>query len=301
MAEKRKFILDNDAFRIILIVLGSIFSTAVISFSIVAVMEIHNGNLEVASRYLLGIFIVLGLSRLITFFREKTKISFLRFIVLLIFDIVLGIIILFGRTNHYMYSLAGGLYCLTIILSRIFKIFQKPQLRNIIFSSIIILFSILLSIGLFIPTTISQIDDVVLIVCAIAAITAFIEVFSNAMSSLRLKVLFKIILRTYALEILLGLFTMMVASALIYMLYEDAIPTFADGLWFAFTVVTTIGFGDYAIVTPIGRIMTVVLGIYGVFIVAVLTSIIVNFYNETAGKKDAKEFKEINNEENDKK
>ena len=35
----------------------------------------------------------------------------------------------------------------------------------------------------------------------------------------------------------------------------------------------------------------------GIIAVAVITSIIVNFYNETSGKKDAKELKSIQKEE----
>ena len=80
---------------------------------------------------------------------------------------------------------------------------------------------------------------------------------------------------------------------------EPNIPTFVDALWYSFAVVTTIGFGDFVAVTPMGRILTVILGIYGLITVAVVTSIIVNFYNETIGKKDSKELKEITKESKD--
>ena len=60
---------------------------------------------------------------------------------------------------------------------------------------------------------------------------------------------------------------------------------------------TTIGFGDLTAITPIGRILTVILGMYGLVVVAVITSIVVNFYNETSGKHDQKELKEIQKEE----
>ena len=136
-----------------------------------------------------------------------------------------------------------------------------------------------------------------LLICAIVAVSAFVEVVSNASSYLKVKVLFKIILRTYALEVILGLFTMMVAASILLTLYEDTITTFPDALWYSFAVVTTIGFGDFAAQTPIGRILTVMLGVYGIIVVAVITSIIVNFYNETAGKRDSKELDEIKKEE----
>ncbi len=133
------------------------------------------------------------------------------------------------------------------------------------------------------------------------AISAFIEVVSNAGSTLKFRVLFKIVIKTFALEIILGLFTIMIAFSLLFMFYEDGITNFADGLWYSFAVVTTIGFGDFTAVTPLGRILTVILGMYGIVVVAVITSIIVNFYNETAGKQDIQEIKDIKNEEKHKK
>ena len=240
---------------------------------------------------------VLGLSRLVTFLKEKTKTSLLRFITLFVFDIVLGVILLFAKDNPYLYSLCGGLYCLTIIVSRIFKIIQNHSVRNIVFNAIIIAFAAVLAVALFIPYEGDHIEDIILIICLIVAISAFAEVLSNATTQLKFKVLFKIIVRTFALEVILGLLTIMIAFSLVFMLYEESITNFADGLWYSFAVVTTIGFGDYVAVTPIGRILTAVLGFYGIIVVAVITSIIVNFYNETAGKQDAKEMKEIHEEE----
>ncbi len=56
--------------------------------------------------------------------------------------------------------------------------------------------------------------------------------------------------------------------------------SYKDALWYCFALVTTIGFGDITAVTDLGRTMSVVLGIYGIIVVALITSIIVNFYGE---------------------
>ena len=302
MTKKSKFRLNQDTIRIILIVIGSVFSTLVLAFSILAINEIQANHLDAASRYLLFIFIVLGLSRLVTFFIDRTKLSFIRFLTLFIFNAVLGIIVMFAQQNPYFYQLVGGLYCMTIIISRIFKLLQNHSKRSIILNSLIILAAILLSIGLFISKDNDTIASPVTVTCTIIAISAFFEVISNATTHMRAKVLFKIIVRTYALEIILGLVTLMVGSSIILMIYEkDTIKSFWDGLYHCFATVTTIGFGDFPMVTPIGRAITVILGIYGIVVVAVITSIIVNFYNETTGKKDIDEFKEIEEETKNKK
>lgn len=288
--------ISDDAFRIILIIIGSVISTLVLLFSILATIKVTEGDLVGASSFLFTIFIILGLSRLVTLVRERTKIALIRFIVLFVFNIILGVLVFLGNYNQYFYSLVGGLFCLSIIVSRVFKIIQNHTIRSIILNSIIILFAALLSIGLFMPLDEGLATLPIIIVCVIVTATAIIEVLSNAFSQLKFKTLFKIIFRTFALEVLLGLLTMIVASALIFSTFEESIPSFGDGLWYAFAVVTTIGFGDYAATTVLGRVVTVLLGIYGIIVVAVITSIIVNFYNETAGKRDSQELKEINKE-----
>ena len=290
--KERKFRLPEEALRIILIVIGSIFSCLVLIFVSLAIREMQNSNINGASLYLFGIFIVLGLSRFVTFLKERTEITFLRFLILFVLDVGLGIIIVVAKNSPYLYQLCGGLYCITIILSRVFKIIQNHTLRSIITNAIIIAFASVLAIALFVPNTGSS-DNVVIVICVIVALSAFVEVISNASSTFRAKTFFQIILKTYALEIIMGLLTTMVAFSLILMMYEEDIPTFADGLWYTFAVVTTIGFGDFVAKTLIGRIITVILGIYGIVVVAVITSIIVNFYTEISGKRDKENLKEL--------
>ena len=143
-----------------------------------------------------------------------------------------------------------------------------------------------------------QVHNIILIECIFIAVVSFIEAASIAFSQLKIKVLFKVILNTFSLEILFGLLTLIVCFSLILMRIEPNITTFPDALWYCFAIVTTIGFGDLVAVTPLGRVLSVCLGLYGLVVVAVITSIVVNFYNETSGKKDQKELKEISKEEN---
>lgn len=297
MKKKHKFLLDQNQIRIIILILGSVLSTLVLTFSILGLISITQQDTAKASTYLLWIFIVLGLSRFVTWLKKRSKISFIRLVLLLVFDVALGVIIYFGKDVPYLYSLSAGLFCVTVIISRILIILQRRTIRSIILNAIIILLFTFLAIGLFVPVAENEVYSPVIIVCIIVAISALAEVLSNAMSQLKFKVLFKIIFRTYALEVILGLFTMIVACSLIFYFYESSMITFGDALWYSFAVVTTIGFGDFYAVTLMGRIATVLLGIYGIIVVAVITSIIVNFYNETAGKNDSKQLKDINKEE----
>ena len=73
---------------------------------------------------------------------------------------------------------------------------------------------------------------------------------------------------------------LILSSSWVLTFMEEGIASYKDALWYCFALVTTIGFGDITAVTDLGRTMSVVLGIYGIIVVALITSIIVNFYGE---------------------
>ena len=221
----------------------------------------------------------------------------MRALTLFVFNVALGIVVIFAKDNTYLFSLTAGLFCIVVILSRVFRIIEKKTLRALVYNVIIILLAAFLSVGLLMPTDVDGIGQVILIECLFITITALAEVATVAFARLKFRVLFKIIVRTFALEVLFGLLATIVASALVLMTVEESLTNFGDSIWYCFAVVTTIGFGDIVATTIIGRLVSVILGIYGIIAVAVITSIIVNFYNETSGKKDTKKLKNIGKEE----
>ena len=91
----------------------------------------------------------------------------------------------------------------------------------------------------------------------------------------------KVIRKSYAAEILFGMLLLMIAFSILLCTMDDNFRSFEDALWFCFATVTTIGYGDVTTNAPIGRILGVVLGVYDIVVVALITSVIVNFYNET--------------------
>lgn len=297
MGKQKKSLLSDSTKRVLALVFGGICSTAILTFSVLTIAAISKRDLALASKYLVWVFISMGFTSVIVFIKERNRYNFVRALILLIFNIILGVVVYFANNNLYLFSLTAGLYCLLIITSRIIRIIEKRSLRAIIFNAILITLIILLGVGLLIPVDADGVDNVVLIECLFVSFTALAEVASVAFGQLKFKVLFKIIVNTFALEVLFGLLATMVAGSLVLLTVEDTFTTFGDALWYAFTTVTTIGFGEKVAVTTAGRLVSVVLGIYGIIAVAVITSIIVNFYNETSGKKDAKELKSIQKDE----
>ena len=298
-SNKSESLFDKPFFKLLLTVASTILAVAVVTFSILIIVNVNDGNFDAAPGLLLTVFLLLGLMHVVMYLRVRTIVYLIKCIVLLLVNAALGIIVLFAKDNPILFSITAGLYCLTIVLSRIFSVINNHTLRNIVLNVLIILVAIGMAIGLMsTPSkTMEDVQTVILVECVFIAIVSFIEAMTIALAQLKVRILIKIIMSTFSLEVLFGLLVMIVAFSFVFIAVEPNITNFPDSLWYSFAVVTTIGFGDIVAVTPIGRILTVLLGLYGLVVVAVITSIIVNFYNETMGKNDAKELKEIENEE----
>ncbi|GAB2734386.1 potassium channel family protein [Sinomonas soli] len=65
------------------------------------------------------------------------------------------------------------------------------------------------------------------------------------------------------------------------------IRTFPDALWWAFTTVTTVGYGDRYPVTDVGRVAAVVLMLAGIAVLGVVTASIASWLVEAVAKETA--------------
>ena len=297
--KKSESLFEKPLFKLLLTVVSTILAVAVVTFSILIIVNVNDSNFDAVPGLLLVVFLLLGLMHVVMYLRVRTKVYLIKCIVLLVVNLILGVITLFAKDNPILFSITAGAYCCTIILSRIFNVINNHTARNIFLNVLIMLFALGMCIGLLsVPSkTLEDVQTVILVECVFIAIVSFVEAMTIALAQLKVKILIKIILSTFSLEVLFGLLVMVVAFSFVFVSVEPNITDFPDALWYCFAVVTTIGFGDFVAVTPIGRVLTVFLGLYGLVVVAVITSILVNFYNETMGKADAKELKDIEREE----
>ena len=177
-------------------------------------------------------------------------------------------------------SIAGVVFMLSLIPSRVFSILQNRKWFNIVLNAafILVVLGSLWEIW-------SGVEDQVMFVVVVMLLAAFrslLHTMSVTFARLRLDLLREIVQQTYAAEIIFGLL-LLIASFSFVLLYTDAASfegKYTNALWYCFAVVTTIGFGDMTATSAIGRILTVILGVYGIIVVALITSIIVNFYGE---------------------
>lgn len=91
---------------------------------------------------------------------------------------------------------------------------------------------------------------------------------------------YKILKWTGALRIYMSFLMLLCVASVILVIVEPGIDTFGDGLWYCFVAAATIGFGDIYAVTSIGRIVTVIVGIHGILMTAMVPGVVVSYYME---------------------
>ena len=96
----------------------------------------------------------------------------------------------------------------------------------------------------------------------------------------KIRLIRRILKHTGADKIVFGFVGFMLLTALVIWACEPEIHTYREALWYCFTVVSTIGFGDVVVRTPISRGLSVALSIYAIVTLAIFTGVIVNYYTQ---------------------
>ena len=71
-----------------------------------------------------------------------------------------------------------------------------------------------------------------------------------------------------------------VVSAVLLIMLDGAFDSITDALWFMVVTVSTVGYGDYVPLSPIGKSLTVLTMIMGVIVVAIFTAYLSAIYNK---------------------
>ena len=252
---------------------------------------------------LFGLLVLLHMVQLLVSFRHS-KTQTLKHLVYVILSGYAALLLIRNGSSATAWAFASLLYIGATFIGCVLSLIHKRSKWNVlllILSIIILFFGVL---GLFIP----QIEEPelrragiafsIILLFFLVDIQGIASIIPMAFSSIRMDVLKKIIRKTYAVEILSGIMLLIVAFSFILPAFEENISTFGDALWYCFAIVTTIGFGDITATSAIGRVLSVILGLYGIIVVSLITSIIVNFYGEMK-KEEAGQEEEQNNRSQD--
>ena len=202
--------------------------------------------------------------------------------------------VLFLCTDSAMtYILVTVFHVTALIVDHLFSVIRNHKVRNVIprvLFILILLFLVICAVTLGGSTALLY-----LLVLNIPRIFYYIALI--VFSRIKMDALRKIVRKTYAAEILFGMLLLIIAFSIVLPQFEPGISSFGDALWYCFAIVTTIGFGDFTAATLPGRAISVLLGLYGIIVAALITSIIVNFYNETKDTGDPDDTEKTETEE----
>lgn len=96
----------------------------------------------------------------------------------------------------------------------------------------------------------------------------------------KIKLIWKILKKMSVDKVIITFLILVLISAILLTKFELQIDNVLEGVWYCFITFTTIGFGDIVATTLIGRIITIVIALYGMFIVSLITGVLINYYQE---------------------
>lgn len=74
-------------------------------------------------------------------------------------------------------------------------------------------------------------------------------------------------------------FYLLAAGLLLWL--EPDFTSYGDSLWYSFVTATTVGYGDMLVTTAFGRIISIILAIYGILLGS-LSGLVVSYYTEVS-------------------
>lgn len=216
------------------------------------------------------------------------------------FVFVLAILVGFTKSNIYFLITSFFLYCVTVIISRLLIIKEDRSTQSIIFNSLCIVFVFLASFVFFFPaiyakhaTSVSNSNFIAMCFAVTIIVSSGKNLLFPYNKTLKVNVISNIIRKSLVYEIILSLCILIILCSIYFTIVEPLMTSYVDSLWYSFCLITTIGLGDLSVTTTFGRILSVLLGISGIVVVALFTSVIVNFYNEMNKKREEKEMNKI--------
>lgn len=84
--------------------------------------------------------------------------------------------------------------------------------------------------------------------------------------------------QTHMLVFLRGFAVFYVIACVLIWWLDPSITSLGDAFWFGFMIITTIGFGDYTVVHWGARLITALLGIYGIVIIAFTCGVAASYF-----------------------
>ena len=95
----------------------------------------------------------------------------------------------------------------------------------------------------------------------------------------RLKLLKDVLKKTHTYKIVIAFLAFFFLIALIIYIDDPSIHTYRQSVYYCFMIASSVGNGDVIVSTQLARILTMLLSIYSLFALAIITGVVVSYYN----------------------
>lgn len=92
--------------------------------------------------------------------------------------------------------------------------------------------------------------------------------------------IYKILKHTGAIKIFFAYVILLCVAGILLDFIEPQVHGIFEGIYFSFVASTTIGFGDIVPVTLLGRIIIIIITLFGILTVAMVPGVVVAYYTE---------------------
>lgn len=237
-----------------------------------------------------SISIFLGMSilsevvfQILMFVMHKEKKDRVRIIIVSLIFILAAVLAFSAANNEKLFYYSTFVFVFAMATNQ-FLLIDRKNIKGIITNILFGIVLVGLGVALFIDMKDEYATHIPLVTAVLLLFDSLRKLVFPSFKFEKIRLLLDILVKTHTIDVLICLLAFIIAFSFIFPLVETNITNFWDSMWYCFAVITTIGFGDFAATSLVGRILTVILGIYGIVVVAILTSVVVNFYNEVSAK-----------------
>lgn len=286
----------EKAKRIVFFVLNLVLS--IITMSLIFTLTGHAANEDVnKTSFFLGAVIISVLAyQAFLFIKYPNVKDRTRLIIISIIYIVSVIFAFLAKNNYKFFFLSAFTVIFAVGTSQILRVFihNIEKTKTEIFTNVIAGLTLYgLAISMLVNIEEKEALNITIVPGLLLLLISMKNIIMPSLKLTKVKIFADILVKTHTIDVIICLLAMIITFSFLFPMFEgENISNYWDAMWYCFAVITTIGFGDFAATSLVGRVLTVVLGIYGIVVVAILTSVIVSYYG-TISKKEAKDDKYI--------
>lgn len=97
----------------------------------------------------------------------------------------------------------------------------------------------------------------------------------------KIRILRMVLHKTKADRLVLGFVVFLLVVSGILWAVEPGMTTYREALWYCYAIISTSGFGDFVAVTFVGRVCSILVTIYAIFVIGIVTGVVVSYFQQT--------------------